>query len=171
MDKKTSFFVYSFLALIFTVAGMICILFYVNLKNSSDFLSLAQSLAVYAMLFLSIGLFYESNTPTWEKKPFGLFSKILGKCCLVLFLILIPIIYILSNGQIIIPIFMALVALGFFCSNRVFTMKFEPDELSDIQNTLQFFETPLGQLFSFLIALAIIGTVFAGLLFIFPLII
>lgn len=167
VDKKTAFFIYAFFAPIFLLAGLSCILIFENLKNYTDYLNLAQSLSVYAMIFLSIGLFYESNTQAWEKTPIiGTLLKFLGKCCLLAFVFLILIILIISQGKILTPIFMTLVALGLFCSTRFFNTKFEPDELEDLKKTLHFFEMPLGRLVLFIIALAIMGIIFAGFPFI-----
>jgi len=171
VDKKTVFFIYSLLAAIFLLAGLICIFIFVDLKNNTDFLSLAQSISVYATVLLSIGIFYESNTPTWEKTPIGFILKLLGRCCLVAFGLSVLIILILSQGKILIPFFMALVALGLFCSNRVFATTFEPEELKDLKKSMQFFETPLGRLVLFMIAIAIAGTIFAGFPFIIRIII
>nr|WP_319375243.1 hypothetical protein [uncultured Methanoregula sp.] len=163
MDKKTAFFIYAFFAPTFLLAGLSGILIFVNLKNNTDNLSLAQSLSVYAMIFLSIGLFYESNTQAWKKIPIiGTHLRSIGKCCLLAFVFFIPIILILNKGTNLTPIFMTLVALGLFFSTRFFNTKFEPDELEDLKTTLHFFDMPLGRLVLIIIALAVMGIIFAG---------
>ena len=157
MDKKTNFFISVILAILLLIVALICILIFVDLKNNIDYLNLAQSLSVYAMAFLSIGLCYENNKTKFPKS-----LLFIGKLCLLAFIICIIVIFLISNGQFFIPIIMALLALGLFFTNRACNMTFSPEEFKDIMNATAFFWTPLGKFVIFFICLAIAATLWAG---------
>jgi hypothetical protein len=166
VDNIKKFFICSITAIVFLLSGAICLLHFVDLKNSPDLVSLAKSLSLYAMVFLTMGLFYEKNSQTWEKTPINLFMNLIGKCCLFAFVLLIVISLVLSQGTYLAPIFMALIAIGLYCSNLVFSTKFEPNEQMIFNSKMQFFKSYQGNLLLFLIGLALLGAMAAGFQFI-----
>ena len=134
-----------------------------NIQNNANPLVIAQSLSVLALALLSIGFFYRNHATKIETLRGGIILKFIGWSCIVGFVFLIPIIYILSNGKTIIPFFMATLAVSLYLGNRVMNAKSEPEESKKRMTIPQLAETPLGRLVLFMVCLAVLGTLIAGL--------
>lgn len=150
MDQKTVIFFSGVLAIIFLIIAVFGIINNVNIREDENPLEIAQSLSVFALALLSIGLFYRNHESEIEKLQGSIILKFFGWSCIVFFVILMPIIYILSKGTTIIPFFMASLAIGLYCGTY-FLNNFTQEER----------RTPLGQLIIFVVYLAIAGTVLA----------
>jgi hypothetical protein len=116
-----------------------------------------------ALALLSIGLFYQNHASKMEKMRGYFIIKLLGMACIGFFIASLIYILWVSQGKVITPIYMALLAIGLFFGNKVMISDLNPEELDLTKKLTQFFHSPLGQLLVVMVILVIVGVCIAFL--------
>jgi len=163
MNQTQKIFIFQFIAIICLALAVVGITENVKIQNIDDPLNVAQSISILALALLSIGLFYQNHSSKMEKMRGRLILKLLGIACIVFFIASLIFILWISQGKVITPIYMAMLAIGLFFGNKVMNSDLNPEELNLTKKLTQFFHSPLGQLLVAMVILTVVGVCVAFL--------
>jgi hypothetical protein len=163
MNQTQKTFIFQFIAIICLALAVMGITENVKIQNTDDPLNIAQSISILALALLSIGLFYQNHASQMEKMRGHVIIKLLGMACIGFFIASLIYILWISQGKVITPVYMALLAIGLFFGNKVMISDLNPEELDLTKKLTQFFHSPLGQLLVVMVILVIVGVCIAFL--------